>query len=74
MLDAMGDLALAGGADARRLPLGARRPSPERARGLQALLADKDAWTMVRAPWVREAVPVDVSVGAAAVNYAADRT
>jgi hypothetical protein len=29
---------------------------------------------MVRAPWVREAVPVDVSVGTAAVNYAADRT
>ena len=40
---------------------------------LQALFADKDAWTTVRAPWVREAMPVDVSVGGAAVNYAADR-
>jgi hypothetical protein len=38
------------------------------------MLADKEAWTMVRAPWVRETVPVDVSVGVPAVNYAAERT
>jgi UDP-3-O-[3-hydroxymyristoyl] N-acetylglucosamine deacetylase len=41
---------------------------------LQALFADKDAWTMVRAPWVRETVPVEMPMGTAAVNYAADRT
>jgi hypothetical protein len=29
---------------------------------------------MVRAPWVREVTPVDVSVPVPAVNYAADRT
>jgi hypothetical protein len=29
---------------------------------------------MVRAPWVRDTIPVDVSVAQAAVNYAADRT
>ena len=40
---------------------------------LQALFADKDAWTMVRVPWVRESVPVEMPMGIA-VNYAADRT
>jgi hypothetical protein len=43
-------------------------------RAVQALLGDTEAWTMVRAPWVRDTVPVDVSVASAAVNYAADRT
>jgi hypothetical protein len=41
---------------------------------LQALFADRDAWAVVRAPWVREVVPVEVSGGLAAVNYAADRS
>jgi UDP-3-O-[3-hydroxymyristoyl] N-acetylglucosamine deacetylase len=41
---------------------------------LRKLFADADAWTTVRAPWVRETGPVDVSAGVAAVNYAADRT
>ncbi len=41
---------------------------------LQKLFADAEAWTTVRAPWVRDCVPVDVSAGTAAVNYAADRT
>jgi UDP-3-O-[3-hydroxymyristoyl] N-acetylglucosamine deacetylase len=41
---------------------------------LQTLLGDAEAWTVVRAPSVRESTPVDVSVGAAAVNSAADRT
>ena len=63
MLDAMGDLALAGAPDAGLLPLRARRPSAECRRVVQALLADTEAWTMVRAPWVRDTVPVDVSVG-----------
>ena len=44
------------------------------ARVVQALLADQDAWTQVRAPWVRDTVPMDVSAGVAAVNYAADRS
>jgi hypothetical protein len=41
---------------------------------VRKLLSDAEAWTMVRAPSVREAPPVDMSVGVAAVNYAADRT
>jgi UDP-3-O-[3-hydroxymyristoyl] N-acetylglucosamine deacetylase len=73
MLDAMGDLALAGGPllGSYRSVRGGHRLN---ARVVQALLADTDAWTMVRAPWVRDTIPVDVSVGATAVNYAADRT
>jgi UDP-3-O-[3-hydroxymyristoyl] N-acetylglucosamine deacetylase len=75
MLDAIGDLALAGAPmlGAYRSVRGGHRLN---AHVLQALLADKEAWTMVRAPWVRETVPVDVSVGvpAAAVSYAAERT
>jgi UDP-3-O-[3-hydroxymyristoyl] N-acetylglucosamine deacetylase len=73
MLDAVGDLALAGSPmlGAYRSVRGGHRLN---ARVVQALLADQDAWTIARAPWVRETVPVDVSVGAAAVNYAADRT
>jgi UDP-3-O-[3-hydroxymyristoyl] N-acetylglucosamine deacetylase len=73
MLDAVGDLALAGGPmlGAYRSVRGGHRLN---ARVVQALLADQDAWTIARAPWVRDTVPVDVSVGSAAVNYAADRT
>ena len=58
MLDAVGDLALAGAPmlGAYRSVRGGHRLN---AHVLQALFADKDAWTMVRAPWVRETVPVD---------------
>ena len=73
VLDAVGDLALAGAPmlAAYRSVRGGHRLN---AHVLQALLADKDAWTMVRAPWVRETVPVEVPMATAAVNYAADRT
>ena len=73
MLDAMGDLALAGGPvlGSYRSVRGGHRLN---ANVVQALLGDTEAWTMVRAPWVRDTVPVDVSVASAAVNYAADRT
>jgi len=73
ILDAVGDLALAGApilASYRSVKGGHRL----NARVLQALFADRDAWTVVRAPWVRDVVPVEVSAGWAAVNYAADRS
>ncbi|RTL67588.1 MAG: UDP-3-O-acyl-N-acetylglucosamine deacetylase [Hyphomicrobiales bacterium] len=72
-LDAVGDLALAGApllASFRSVRGGHRL----NARVLQALFADQDAWTMVRAPWVRDAVPAEVAVGLPAVNFAADRS
>jgi UDP-3-O-[3-hydroxymyristoyl] N-acetylglucosamine deacetylase len=73
MLDAIGDLALAGAPilGSYRSVRGGHRLN---AYVLQKLLGDAEAWTVVRAPTVRESTPVDVSVGAAAVNYAADRT
>jgi UDP-3-O-[3-hydroxymyristoyl] N-acetylglucosamine deacetylase len=73
MLDAIGDLALAGAPvlGSYRSVRGGHRLN---ARVLQALFGDQDAWTVVRAPWVRDIIPVDLSVGMAAVNYAADRT
>jgi len=73
MLDAVGDLALAGAPilGTYRSVRGGHRLN---AHVLQALLADADAFAMVRAPWVREAVPVDMSVGIGAVNYAAERS
>jgi UDP-3-O-[3-hydroxymyristoyl] N-acetylglucosamine deacetylase len=73
MLDAVGDMALAGAPilGSYRSVKGGHRLN---AYVVRTLLADADAWTTVRAPWVREATPVDVSVGVAAVNYAADRT
>ena len=73
MLDAVGDLALAGAPilGSYRSVKGGHRLN---AYVLQKLFADADAWTTVRTPWVREAGPVDVSAGVAAVNYAADRT
>jgi UDP-3-O-[3-hydroxymyristoyl] N-acetylglucosamine deacetylase len=73
VLDAVGDLALAGASilGSYRSVRGGHRLN---ARVLQALFADAEAWALVRAPWVRDTVPVDLTVGAAAVNYAADRT
>ena len=73
MLDAVGDMALAGAPilGAYRSVRGGHRLN---AYVLRKLFADAEAWAMVSAPRVREATPVDVSVGAAAVNYAADRT
>jgi len=73
LLDAIGDLALAG-APMLGMYRSVRGGHRLNAHVLQALLADKEAWTMVRAPWVRETAPVDVSVGVPAVNYAAERT
>src|SRR5262249_54575192 len=73
VLDAIGDLALAGGPllGSYRSVRGGHRLN---ARVLQALFADGEAWTQVRAPWVRDSVPAEVSVGVSAVSYAADRT
>ena len=72
-LDAVGDLALAGAPllGSYRSVRGGHRLN---ARVLQALFADQDAWALVRAPWVRDAVPAEVSVGLPAVNFAADRS
>ena len=72
MLDAVGDLALAGApllASYRSVRGGHRL----NARVLQALFADDEAWTRVDAPRVRDAVHMDLSLSAAA-NFAADRT
>jgi UDP-3-O-[3-hydroxymyristoyl] N-acetylglucosamine deacetylase len=73
MLDAVGDLALAGApiVGSYRSVRGGHRLN---ARVLQALFADAEAWTIVRAPWVRETVPMGMSLGVAAATYAADRT
>ncbi len=72
-LDAVGDLALAGAPI-----LGAFRSS----RGghrlnsmvLKALFADKDAWTFVEAPRLRDSTHMGYGLGAVAANYAADRS
>jgi len=73
MLDAIGDFALAGSPmlGSYRSVRGGHRLN---ARVLQALFADPEAWSEVRAPWVRDSVPAEVSVGVGAVSYAADRT
>jgi UDP-3-O-[3-hydroxymyristoyl] N-acetylglucosamine deacetylase len=74
MLDAVGDLALAGAPilGAYRSVRGGHRLN---ASMLKALFADQDAWTWVRAPRVmREAAPIDISAGFMAVNYDADRS
>jgi UDP-3-O-[3-hydroxymyristoyl] N-acetylglucosamine deacetylase len=73
MLDAVGDLALAGAPllGAYRSVRGGHRLN---AGVLQAVFADPDAWTYVHAPRVREGVPVDMSLGMAAAAFAADRT
>ena len=74
MLDAVGDLALAGAP-----LLGAfksvRGGHTLNAAVLQAMFADKDAWAVVHAPRVRDSVfHMDLSHGGAVANYAADRT
>jgi len=73
LLDAVGDLALAGAPllGTYRSVRGGHRLN---AHVLQALLADREAWTTVRAPWVRDTIPVEVSVGVPAASYAAERT
>jgi UDP-3-O-[3-hydroxymyristoyl] N-acetylglucosamine deacetylase len=73
MLDAVGDMALAG-APILGTYQSVRGGHRLNAYVLRKLFADSEAWTMVSAPRVRESTPVDVSVGVAAVNYAADRT
>ena len=73
MLDAVGDLALAGAPllGAYRSVRGGHRLN---ASVLQAVFADADAWTYVHAPRVRDGIPVDMSLGMAAAAFAADRT
>lgn len=73
MLDAVGDLALAGAPllGAYRSVRGGHRLN---ASVLQAVFADPDAWTYVHAPRVRDGVPMDMSLGMTAVAFAADRT
>jgi UDP-3-O-[3-hydroxymyristoyl] N-acetylglucosamine deacetylase len=73
MLDAVGDLALVGAPllGAYRSVRGGHRLN---AHVVKALLADTEAWTYVYAPRVRDGVPMDVSIGMAAANFAADRT
>ncbi len=76
MLDAVGDLALAGAPilGAYKSVRGGHRLN---AHVLQALFAggEGQAWRWERAPRVmREAAPVDISAGIMAVNYDADRS
>lgn len=73
MLDAVGDLALAGAPllGAYRSVRGGHRLN---ASVLQAVFADPDAWTYVHAPRVRDGIPMDMSLGMTAVAFAADRT
>jgi len=72
VLDAVGDMALAGAPilGSYQSVRGGHRLN---AYVLQKLFADPEAWTMVSAPRVRESTTVDVSVGVAAVSYAAER-
>jgi UDP-3-O-[3-hydroxymyristoyl] N-acetylglucosamine deacetylase len=75
VLDAVGDLALAGApmlASYRSVRGGHRL----NAHVLQALFADKDAWSMVRAPWVRDTIAhqVEHAASVGALSYAADRS
>jgi UDP-3-O-[3-hydroxymyristoyl] N-acetylglucosamine deacetylase len=72
MLDAVGDLALAGAPilGAYRSSRGGHRLN---ANVLRALFADADAWTMVSAPQVRDSMPLDLGLSVAAVSYAAER-
>ena len=65
MLDAIGDLTLAGHpmlAAYRSVRGGHRLNSLV----VKALLADTDAWTLVQAPRVRERSPVDIGLAIAA--------
>ena len=78
LLDAVGDLALAGApllASFKSMRGGHRLNSLV----VKALLADKSAWTMVNAPSVETArrtahVEADLRLGLAAANFAADRS
>ncbi|MCB1520956.1 MAG: UDP-3-O-acyl-N-acetylglucosamine deacetylase [Hyphomicrobiaceae bacterium] len=69
MLDAVGDLSLAGHPilGAYRSVRGGHRLNSN---VLLALFADKTAWTLVQAPRVREVASVEVAMGAAAVALA----
>ena len=73
ILDAVGDLALAGAPilGSYRSFRGGHKLN---AAVLQALFADSDAWTIVQAPRVRDTSHVDLSIGGAAANFAADRS
>ncbi|KAB2850344.1 MAG: UDP-3-O-acyl-N-acetylglucosamine deacetylase, partial [Hyphomicrobiaceae bacterium] len=73
VLDAVGDLSLAGAPilGAYRSFRGGHKLN---AAVLQALFADAEAWTVVQAPRVRETSHVDLSIGGAAANFAADRS
>ena len=74
MLDAVGDLALAGAPllGAFRSVRGGHRLN---AQVLKALFADEEAYAVVQAPRVRESGLVDVSLpGSAVANFQADRT
>jgi len=74
MLDAIGDLTLAGAPllGAYRSVRGGHRLN---AHVLQALFADAEAWTMVQAPRVREGiVEMPVSLAAVSAGFAADRS
>ncbi|MGD9784710.1 MAG: UDP-3-O-acyl-N-acetylglucosamine deacetylase [Hyphomicrobiaceae bacterium] len=66
MLDAVGDLSLAGQPllGAFRSVRGGHRLN---SRVLQAMFADDTSWTLVQAPRVREIAPVDVAMGSVAV-------
>jgi UDP-3-O-[3-hydroxymyristoyl] N-acetylglucosamine deacetylase len=72
MLDAVGDLALAGAPilGAYQSCRGGHRLN---ANVLRALFADADAWTMVSAPQVRDGMPLDLGLSVASVSYAAER-
>ncbi len=72
MLDAVGDLALAGAPilGAYRSVRGGHRLN---ANVLRTLFADAEAWTMVSAPQVRDGKPFDLAVSVAPVSYAAER-
>lgn len=74
MLDAVGDLALAGAPllGAFRSVRGGHRLN---AQVLKALFSDEEAYAFVQAPRIRESSLVDVSLpGAAVANFQADRT
>jgi UDP-3-O-[3-hydroxymyristoyl] N-acetylglucosamine deacetylase len=72
MLDAVGDLALAGAPilGTYRSSRGGHRLN---ANVLRALFADAEAWTMVSAPQVRDSLPLELGLGLASVSYAAER-
>ena len=70
VLDAIGDLALAGGAAARRLPLGARRPQAQSCGAVRAD-ADPTAWAVVEEePWARRGLRPSAEVALPAPSAA----